>query len=437
MSRRTTGRAGSATALSPARAGGRAGNLAAGIVAEVVQGQLASVVMLRARSAVAALFFTNGAIFANLLPRYPEIKTDLHLSNAVYGGAVAAFSGGALVAGLSAAVLIRRFRSARVAVLGSIGLALFVVLAGLAGSPLMFVAALFLAGAFDAVTDVAQNAHGLRLQREYGRSIINSLHAVWAVGAIVGGLTGAAAIALEIPRSTHLFAVAVVCSIVVLIAYRFLLPGPDHDEHAEARAAAQPSPGVGVYLTLLALVFIAIAGAAVEDAGSSWATLYLRDTLHAPPAIAVFGYVALVGFMFLGRLVGDRWVDRFGEARVARAGGLLTVTGMGAALAFPSVVGTIAGFAAAGLGVATLIPAAMHSADRLPGLRPGTGLTAVSWLMRVGFFGTPLLVGVVADAAGLRVGLLSVPVAGVLVILLAGALKRHSIDSASTAQKRE
>ncbi|TXI64252.1 MFS transporter [Mycolicibacterium mageritense] len=380
--------------------------------------------MLRARIAVAALFFTNGAIFANLLPRYPEIKTDLHLSNAIYGSAVAAFSGGALVAGLSAAMLIRRFFSARVAVLGSIGLALFVVLACLADSPAAFAGALFLAGACDAVTDVAQNAHGLRLQRDYGRSIINSFHAVWAVGAILGGLTGAGAIALEIPRSVHLLSVAVVCCAVVLIAYRFLLAGPDHDEHTVARTVAESGPGVGVWLTLLALVLIAVAGATVEDAGSSWATLYLRDTLHAPPAIAVFGYVALVGFMFVGRLVGDRLVDRYGEAAVARAGGVVAAAGMGAALAFPSVPGTIVGFAAAGLGVAILIPAAMHGADQLPGLRPGTGLTAVTWLMRVGFFGAPLLVGVIADAAGLRVGLLSVPLAGVLVVLLADALRR-------------
>src|SRR4029079_8219101 len=56
----------------------------------------------RARVAVAALFLTNGAIFANLLPRYPEIKADLHLSNAVFGAAIAAFSAGALVAGLAA-----------------------------------------------------------------------------------------------------------------------------------------------------------------------------------------------------------------------------------------------------------------------------------------------------------------------------------------------
>jgi MFS family permease len=183
---------------------------------------------------------------------------------------------------------------------------------------------------------------------------------------------------------------------------------------------------LAVYATLVALVVIAIAGATVEDAGSSWATLYLRDNLGASGAIAVFGYVALVGFMFIGRTIGDRLVDRFGERAVVRAGGFVSAAGMGAALAFPSVPGTIAGFAAAGFGVATLIPAAMHGADQLPGLRPGTGLTVVTWLMRVGFFGAPLLVGVVADATSLRVGLLSVPIAGVTVMALAGALSaRH------------
>jgi len=376
----------------------------------------------RARVAVAALFLTNGALFANLLPRYPEIKSDLHLSNAIYGAAIAAFSGGALVAGLAAAALIRRFHSSRVAVAGTIGIAVFVIIAALATSPLALAAALFVAGASDAITDVAQNAHGLRVQRNYGRSIINSFHAVWAVGAILGGLMGAGAIAIHMPRATHLSIAGAVFSAVVVIAYPYLLRGPDHDDHPSARSAGRGGAGIAVYATLVALVVIAIAGATVEDAGSSWATLYLRDSLGAPGAVAVFGYVALVGFMFVGRMTGDRLVDRFGERAVVRAGGFVAAAGMGAALAFPSVPGTIAGFAAAGLGVATLIPAAMHGADQLPGMRPGTGLTAVTWLMRIGFFGAPLLVGVVADATSLRVGLLSVPVSGVVVIALAGAL---------------
>ncbi len=216
-----------------------------------------------------------------------------------------------------------------------------------------------------------------------------------------------------------------------MIVYPHLLKGPDHDNRPSARTGSGGAAGPAVYATLLALVIIAVAGATIEDAGSSWATLYLRDSLGAPGAVAVFGYVALVGFMFIGRLIGDRLVDRFGERTVVRAGGFLTATGMGAALVLPTVAGTIAGFAAAGFGVATLIPAAMHRADQLPGLRPGSGLTVLTWLMRIGFFGAPLIVGVVADATSLRIGLLSVPVAGLTVVALVAALSARPRPSRS------
>jgi predicted MFS family arabinose efflux permease len=376
----------------------------------------------RARVAVAALFLTNGALFANLLPRYPEIKADLALSNAAYGIAIAAFSGGALVAGLAAGALIRRFRSARVAVAGSIGIAAFVFVAALAPSAVALAAALFIAGASDAITDVAQNAHALRLQRKYGRSIINSLHAVWSAGAVLGGAMGAAAIALHISRTTHLAASGILFSAIVLAAYPFLLPGPDEDGHPSARADSAGRPGFAVYAVLLALVGIAISGAVVEDAGSSWAAVYLRDSLGTPGALAVSGYIALVGAQFVGRVIGDRLVDRFGERAVARVGGLIAAAGMGAALAFPGVVGTVVGFGAAGFGLATVIPAAMHAANQLPGLRPGSGLTVVTWLLRIGTITSAPVVGLVADATSLRVGLLVVPIAGLAVMLLAVAL---------------
>ena len=116
---------------------------------------------------------------------------------------------------------------------------------------------------------------------------------------------------------------------------------------------------------------------------------------------------------------------------VARTGGVIVAVGMAAALAFPSIPGTIAGFAAAGFGSATLVPGAMHAADELPGLRPGTGLTVLTWLMRAGFLGSPILVGALADAVSLRVGLLTVPVAGLAAVLLARALSppRRSVRS--------
>ncbi|WP_372592801.1 MFS transporter [Actinotalea sp.] len=393
----------------------------------------------RARVAVAVLFFTNGALFANLVPRYPEIKADLGLSNALYGLSVAAFPTGAIVAGLGASALIRRFGSARVAVGGTWCAAVALLVAAILPSAPGFAAALLVAGAMDAITDVAQNAHGLRVQRRYRRSILNSFHAVWSVGAVTGGAMAAGAIALDLPRGTHLAISTVVLSLVALAASRFCLPGAETDQTAPGhRGTDGHAPGrrirVGASTIVLigALVLIASAGSVVEDAGSSWATLYLSDSLGAAAAVASFGFIAVVGAQFVGRLLGDRLVDRFGQRAVARAGGVLVAVGMGSALAVPTIPGTMVGLAAAGLGIATLVPAAMHAADEIPGLRPGTGLTVLSWLMRLGFLLSPPVVGAIADATSLRAGLLVVPVAGLAVVLLAGVLAGRARPSVSS-----
>ncbi|MFE2462842.1 MFS transporter [Streptomyces sp. NPDC059402] len=382
----------------------------------------------RARLAVAVLFFTNGALFANLLPRYPQIKADLGIGNAAYGLAVAAFPAGAIAAGLAAGILVRRFGSARVAVGGTLLTGVGILAAGLADSVAVFAGALFLAGAMDAFTDVAQNAHGLRVQRRYGRSIVNSFHAIWSIGAVTGGSMAAAAIALGVARGPHLLFSAVVFAVAACVALRYCLPGPDTEPAGDTDTgdrvpARAPATGLRTGWVLAALVLIATAGTLVEDAGMSWATLYLSDSLHATAALAASGYVALVGAQFVGRIVGDRLVDRFGQRAVARSGALIAAVGMGGALAVPTVPGTVLGFAAAGFGVATLVPAAMHEADELPGLKPGSGLTLVSWLMRLGFLLSPPVVGLVADATSLRVGLLVVPLAGLLVLVCGGVLR--------------
>ncbi|MGP5639518.1 MFS transporter [Brachybacterium tyrofermentans] len=399
----------------------------------------------RARGAVAAMFLTNGALLANLLPRYPEIKGELGLANSTYGLVLAAFPAGAILAGLGAGALIRRVGSAPLAVAGTILTAIGLCAASWAPVAGLLALALLVAGACDAITDVAQNAHGLRVQRRYGRSIINSFHAVWSIGAVLGGSMAALAIALDVPLRVHLSVSGALFAAISLVALRFALPGKDPenstdgaDDGAQAANAAEPDDAASTsgappsavphptrgrtVLLLGALIVIAIGGTLVEDAGNSWATLYLARDLGAPAAIAATGYIALVGAQFVGRLAGDSLVDRFGQRTVARAGGLIIAVGMATALAFPTVPGTIIGFALAGLGSATLVPAAMQEADDLPGLRHGTGLTVVSWLMRLGFLASPPLVGLVADAAGLRYGLLVVPVAGVLVIVLSGVL---------------
>jgi fucose permease len=331
---------------------------------------------------------------------------------------------------MSSAVLIRRFGSARVASAGLFLLAAAVWGAAAAPNWPLLAAALLFAGALDAIVDVAQNAHGLRVQRAYGRSILNAFHGIWSIGAVAGGLLGSAAAGLGIPLPVHLAVVGLLFGVPALFGSRAMLPGHDDTEREADDAGPAPSAATTQSLrraalpAMAALGVLAACGAFVEDAGASWSALYLRDELAAGAAAAGLGFVALSVAMTVGRLTGDRVVDRFGQRRVVRAGGALTAAGMGLALAVPSIPTTVLGFALAGLGVATLVPAVYHAADELPGLPRGLGLAIVNWLLRIGFLLSPLLIGVVADATSLRVALVTVVLAGIGALTFGRVLPR-------------
>ncbi|WP_084102177.1 MFS transporter [Demequina sp. NBRC 110051] len=396
----------------------------------------------RARVGVALIFFTNGIVLGGFAPRVPEIRANLGISYGTLGVAMAMWSIGALALGLFAANLIRRFGSGKVATLTMLASAGAMLAAGAAPNVWLFGAALFLVGVTDAWVDVAQNAHGLQVQKLYKRSILNAFHGLWSIGAVAGGLIGGlfAGLGWAVPWQ---FALSLVIVIIVnLVAYPMLLPKDaaaeaEVDEAAAESAVPQHTPLRKIPLrtwgVLLALTIIAIGGGWAEDAAATWSASYMQDELLAGAGLAAFAFIAMQGSQFIGRMVGDGMVDRWGQRAVARFGGLLVAVGMGLALAFQSPWGTIAGFGAAGFGVATLIPGAMHAADEIPGLREGTGLTILSWLLRLAFLMSPPVVGWIADATSLRVGLSLVPVFGVLVVLLAGVMAPRKASGAVTA----
>ena len=156
------------------------------------------------------MFLANGLGFANLVPRFPEIVVHLGLSKSAFGQAVAAVGVGALVAGLAASWLISRLTSAKVASLGMLVVALALLGAGLARSWLVLAVCLLVMGGTDSIVDVAQNAHGLRVQRRWGASIVTSFHASWSLGAVLGAAMGQAIAGAGVGLGTHMVLTAVV-----------------------------------------------------------------------------------------------------------------------------------------------------------------------------------------------------------------------------------
>lgn len=373
------------------------------------------------RLGVSLMFLTNGLLFATLLPRYPELKDHFDLSATAFGLTVAAFPIGSVAAASLPAVLIRRFGAPTVAAASTVVLAVMIFLAGNAPAHWVLAAALFLAGFSDAVTDSAQNVQGVRVQRAMRKTIINSLHALWSLGATLGGLLGATMAGMGVPLSIHLGATGLACVVLVALAARW--------SHVEAREEGTETDGVAPVSGrrialgfLLPLVAISISGMMIEDVANNWSTLYLKDVFGLPIGLAGLGFSVFIGGQFLGRLAGDPMTDRWGRVPVARAGGALIAAGILVAMISPWAALAMAGFAAAGFGCATLIPAAFAAAAEIPSLKEGTGITLLSWLMRLSLVSSPLI-GAIVDASTLRAGMIPALAAGVAAIALARSLQ--------------
>ncbi|WP_314038242.1 MFS transporter [Dietzia sp. CH92] len=396
-------------------------------------------------AATALLFAANGAVFGAIVPRLPDLKDALDLGAGGFGLAMACYPAGALVGGLLTPVLMRRRSDGAVAVAMMIAASVVAALVGFSPVVAVFAALLLVFGVCDAITDVSMNAHGIRVQLRHGRSLINRFHALWSLGAVLGAAGGSVAAGAGASVRAQMIGAAVVCALAALAAYPVRLgPAAAEDERgrdldavpAEPARARDPHakagrrfPGGRALLLVIALGLFACCAELVEDFAQTWSALYLRETTIAGAGLAGLGFIAVQGAQLAGRVTGDALVERFGAARLGRAGGLCVLVGAGAAfvasftLDGPALlVVLLAGFVLAGWGIATVIPGAMVGADSIPGLAPGAGLAVLNWVMRLGFLASPPLVGLIAEVAGLRWTVTPMIVGGVLIAALAGPL---------------
>lgn len=395
---------------------------------------------VRGAVGVGIMFASNGAVFAALLPWYPVLSTRLDLGPAEFGLVVATFAIGAIVSSAAPAPLIARFGPVRVALVGTVFLALAVASAPWGGTGWMLAVSLFLAGLFDAIVDVAQNVAGIRVQNASGRTILSSMHALWSLGGVASGIASTAAAAAGADVRLYL-AIASVAAIALVAAGAALLRGivpaladsSAHGPRADSRRAVG-SRWRAVIIAALPLVLIAIGGTMVEDIANNWAAMSGVELAGMPVTLAGIAFTVMIGSQCIGRFSGDVLIDRFGRARVARVGGV-AIAGGGALVVttVDSAWQLLIGLALAGYGSATIVPSALAAASRIPGVGEGAGVTLVSWLMRIGFLITSPMIGMITLATELRWGIaLLVPV-GIIVFLLAGSLRSTRIVNRTAA----
>lgn len=360
------------------------------------------------RRAVSLCFFVNGAVLASWVPHIPDLKTRLGLSDGGLGFLLLAMAVGAILALPAAGWIIGRLGSRLVTSMSAAALSISIILPALAPDVASSWAALALLGACNATLDVAMNAQGVLVEELYRRPIMSSFHAFFSLGGLAGAGGAATAMAAGASVRTHVVAVALLGLGAVCVASKHLLSSAPVHGHGGPIFALPPAALLGLGL----LTFCALLA---EGAMADWSAVYLRDSLGARPAFAAMGFASFSLAMAAGRIAGDRLARLIGSGPLLRFSGALAASGLATSLLVGRPAIALLGFGLVGLGVANLIPILFSAAGRTQGIAAGLALAAVATTGYVGYLVGPPLIGLAAEATGLRAALAIVCLACALV----------------------
>ncbi|MGW3042681.1 MFS transporter [Kitasatospora sp. NPDC001159] len=377
-----------------------------------------------ARLALTAFFAVDGFLFAAWVVRIPDVRSQVSASHSALGLALLCLSIGAVLTMPVVGRLCLRYGSRPVTV-GSLALlSLAVPLPAHAHSVLSLGGVLLLFGAGYGGANVAMNSAAVDLVAQLRRPVMPSFHAGYSLGGLLGaGLGGLLADRLTTAWALALggllgLAVTVGAGVVLLRSPAAPMVAPE----PSAKGTTDRPAGGHARLLVLLLGLTALCTAYGEGAIADWTTLHLTDDVHASAGTAAAGYAAYAFAMTSGR-VGGTWLSiRLGQTRLMLLGGLAAAVGMLVAALAPAAPVAIGGFVLVGLGLANLFPLAIARAGATGGPQ---GVALASTLGYGGMLIGPVVIGFLADAAGLPLALTTVALAATAAAFLPLAVRRR------------
>ncbi len=208
--------------------------------------------------------------------------------------------------------------------------------------------------------------------------------------------------------------------VVVVISLLVRIP-PSMPELSAEQLQVDVAAGVSRPAPTLVVVFAVVA---LEFSLSFWLASYLNDSVGLPRQMAVGMVAGLYAANLGGRVVASRLARHFSAVGVLAASIGVGLVGMPILLAATGAVAAGLGLVLVGAGIGATFPltSALHVAAS-----PRPADTAVGQVLAVAAIGQicgPLAVAAVAQVAGLRVGLLTLPPLAIVAVV---ALARHHV----------
>ena len=354
------------------------------------------------------MFLAHGMLVATYLAQIPAIKTNLNLSDSELGSVLLGLPLGIMLINPSVGYLMNRFGAVRLTLIGYVFYVLAMTGLFMMNSPWMLFFNLLVAGLFTGILIVAVNTMVTRIEQAEGIHVLSSCHGMFSLGAMFGAGLSSFTIAKDIPPINQMVVIGIVIVLLNFFNKKYLDTIPTGTEQAQGKLFAWPNK------ELWLLILIGLTVSFGEGVVNDWSAVYLRDSIRASPEMATLGYGGCALAMMIFRFSGDALIPKYGPKKLLFVGGVLCFLGLLLAALVPTTVAVILGFTIVGAGIAMGVPMLINLAAKVEGLSDGAAVGVFSAFAFAGFVIEPPLVGYIADAIDLKMGLLFIGVCSLL-----------------------
>ena len=319
-----------------------------------------------------ALFFLFGFGIMAWVPRFPELKENLSLSNGPFGSILTTGAIGAFLGLLTVGHIVHKYGVKIVFLLSTL-----LVYASFAAivhvhTPAIFIIFNILIAFGITATHVALNTQGFHIQERSGDIVVTSSAGYWSAGALAtailsGILVGGVGLSLHVGL---LSAVTALLSLFYILKLSPVLVTAN--EHPETDYSIKD---IFTSFHLDWPVSIGMACAVyLEFAIGDWGTIFTKERFEVSASLSTLPYIVFTIFMIIGRLSAHKVVARYPVHYLARASALTAgigfVTTISIATHLPatqkwlSYTLVLIGFSLAGIGSAILGPNFTGAANR-------------------------------------------------------------------------
>ena len=180
---------------------------------------------------------------------------------------------------------------------------------------------------------------------------------------------------------------------MIIFAFsRYFLP---YKGASNGKAIAIPKGIVTLFGVLAVISFLG------EGGMMDWSGVFLTEAKGVDLSLAGVGYAVFSAAMLIGRLIGDKVVQKLGEQRVVIFGGIVASIGYIIYNIFDNFFMMQCGFILLGFGAANIVPVVFTLLGRQKEMSINSAVTAVTSMGYLGVMFGPALLGFIAHGIGI------------------------------------